>query len=221
MNKITGFILILLAAAFALAATAMAREDHRPYRDAALPDCAECHKSEGVAPNHGGGWLKEHRVKAAAAGSNCYDCHDMGTCQDCHQGGGIDARPSRGQWKRDIEPPGHRSDWISIHPLEARSNPQNCTRCHDTRFCQECHARTAGKSPTVRSHDPSNFPEPHASEARRELTTCQSCHPDGSVCLQCHSATSSSTRVNPHPRNFKGDRIRSRSDRSCRVCHDF
>jgi len=28
--------------------------------------------------------------------------------------------------------------------------------------------------------------------------------------------------VNPHPKGFKADRIRSRSNnRSCRVCHDF
>jgi hypothetical protein len=28
--------------------------------------------------------------------------------------------------------------------------------------------------------------------------------------------------VNPHPKDFKADRIRSKSNnRSCRVCHDF
>ena len=51
--------------------------------------------------------------------------------------------------------------------------------------------------------------------------SCQACHPEGDVCLTCHSAKSG-LRVNPHPKGFKADRIRSRSNnRSCRVCHDF
>ena len=39
----------------------------------------------------------------------------------------------------------------------------------------------------------------HAAEARRNLQSCEACHPDADVCIQCHS----SGKVNPHPRNWR------------------
>jgi hypothetical protein len=228
MKTILRSIGILLPAVI-LAAGVAAREDHRPYRDAKAPDCAECHKESGVAPNHGGGWDKEHRIVAAGPNSNCYDCHDQGTCQDCHKGGGIEAKLSSSQWKRDIKPESHRSDWISMHPIQAQSNPQQCSRCHEPQFCSNCHGGLQRNALTLRSHAMSGatqvyiaaFPSEHADEARRNLASCQSCHPEGDVCLTCHSARSG-LRINPHPRDFNAGRIQSRSNnRSCRVCHDF
>ena len=61
MKSILRTIMILLPAA-ALVATAFAREDHTAYRDLKFNECAECHIGEGVPPNHGGGWEKEHRI---------------------------------------------------------------------------------------------------------------------------------------------------------------
>lgn len=223
-------IATVLLAAIAVAAAAWAREDHKAYRNMPLAECAECHQAEsGIPATHGGGWMKEHRILAAGAGNNCYDCHDQGTCQDCHKGGGLDAKLSRSQWKRDIKPESHRSDWVSIHPIEAKGSPQSCARCHEPTFCSNCHGQVSKSSLTIRSHARAGatqtyiaaFPLEHAEEARRSLASCQSCHPDGDVCLTCHSAKIG-TRVNPHPRDFKADRIRSKSNgRSCRVCHDF
>jgi hypothetical protein len=221
-------ILILLPAAI-LATTGLAREDHRAYRDLSFEDCGECHKGEGVPPNHGGGWDQEHRVLASRPDAVCSDCHDQGWCQDCHKGGGIEAKLSRSQFKRDIKPESHRSDWVSIHPIQAMSNPQQCSRCHEARFCSDCHGRLDVTSLTIRDHARSGstqayiaaFPGQHAAEARRNLASCQACHPEGDVCLTCHSAKAG-LRINPHPRDFKADKIRSRSNsRSCRVCHDF
>lgn len=228
MNKTLRVVPILLAAV-AAAVLAFAREDHRPYRDLEFPDCAECHKGSGVAPNHGGGWLEIHRVFSANPDTVCWDCHDQRWCQDCHQGGGLSAELSQGQWKRDIEPKTHRSDWLSIHPIEARADPNSCERCHDRRDCQNCHGAIERGALTVKSHQrvgntqvyTAGFPEPHASEARRELSSCQSCHPGGEVCLPCHSARAG-LGVNPHPKDFNAGRIRSRSNnRTCPVCHDF
>ena len=228
MNHPLRFLLLLLPAVI-LATTSFAREDHRAFSDLQFEECAECHIGEGVPPNHGGGWLKEHRISAASPSRNCLECHGMSWCQDCHKGGGIQASLSRSQWKRDIEPESHRSDWISIHPIQAQSNPQRCQRCHEAKFCSDCHGRLNVSSLTIRGHAQSGstqayitaFPDQHAAEARRNLASCQSCHPEGNVCLTCHSAKLG-LRINPHPRDFKGSRIQSRSNnRSCRVCHDF
>ena len=229
MKTIFRSALILLPAVLLVAAAA-ARENHRPYRDLKLPECAECHQGSGIAPNHGGGWRMEHRILAAGPANNCYDCHDQATCQNCHKGGGMDAKLSDSQWKRDIVPDSHRSDWISIHPIQAMSNPQTCSRCHEPRFCSDCHGRLKKSAQTIKSHRKTptgqsyipSFPGEHADEARRNLASCQACHPDGDVCLTCHSARAGSLRVNPHPRDFKAGRIQSRSNnRSCKVCHDF
>jgi len=227
-NKILRSILILLPAVM-VAVTTYARADHRAYRELKLPECAECHTGSGIPPSHGGGWQKEHRIPAGGPNRNCYDCHDQGTCQDCHKGGGISTKLSASQWKRDVKPESHRSDWVSIHPIQASSNPQQCSRCHEPQFCANCHGRLDVASLTIRDHAKSggtqayiaSFPNQHAAEARRNLASCQACHPDGNVCLTCHSAKIG-VRVNPHPKDFKADRIQSRSNnRSCRVCHDF
>ena len=50
---------------------------------------------------------------------------------------------------------------------------------------------------------------------------CQACHPEGDVCLTCHSARTG-LRFNPHPKDWDDmkDRIRDASDgRTCRKCH--
>lgn len=221
-------ILILLPGLF-LAVSVLAREDHKAYRDLTLAECAECHIGEGVPPNHGGGFAQEHRILAARPDSYCFDCHDQGSCQDCHQGGGIEAKLSRSQYKRDIKPESHRSDWVSIHPIQALSSPQQCSRCHEAKFCSDCHGRLDVTALTIRDHARSGsaqayiaaFPDEHAAEARRNLASCQACHPDGDVCLTCHSARTG-LRINPHPKDFNAGRIGSRSNnRSCRVCHDL
>ena len=228
MKTVLRSILILLPAIL-FVTTGFAREDHTGYRDLQFSECAECHVGEGVPPNHGGGWVKEHRVPASRTDSVCLDCHDQGACQDCHKGGGIRAKLSRSQYKRDIVPDTHRSDWVSIHPIQAMSNPQQCSRCHEPKFCADCHGRQKVTSLTIRDHARSggtmayigSFPDQHAAEARRNLASCQACHPDGNVCLTCHSARSG-LRINPHPKDFPAGKIGSRSNnRSCRVCHDL
>lgn len=228
MKTILRTILILLPTII-LASTGFAREDHTDYRDLQFSECTECHRGEGVPPNHGGGWLKEHRIPATRPDRFCFDCHDQGTCQDCHEGGGIQAKLPSSQHKRDIKPQTHRSDWVSIHPIQAMSNPQQCKRCHEASFCSDCHRRLDVAALTIRDHAKNGgtqayiaaFPDQHAAEARRNLASCQACHPEGNVCLTCHSAKVG-TRINPHPKDFKADRIGSRSNnRSCRVCHNF
>ncbi len=57
----------------------------------------------------------------------------------------------------------------------------------------------------------------HAIEARRNLQSCQACHPDGDVCIQCHSAKTGG--VNPHPRSWGGIAGNYRNSRVCEKCH--
>lgn len=195
---------------------------HREYAKMAIGECNECHKSEGISPNHEADFVRHHRVLASRGGNNCGECHDRAWCLDCHQGGGTGDNLNLSNFGRDYKPKSHRSDFINIHPIKALDNPQNCYRCHDERaFCNSCHSRFPRSSMRIRSHllsgDRQTFmwTSEHAIEARRNLQSCQSCHPDGDVCLRCHSATSGA-KVSPHPRGFKTG---NRNNRTCRNCH--
>lgn len=125
-------------------------------------------------------------------------------------------------------PKTHRSDFKSIHPIKAMDNPQNCYRCHEAKFCDDCHGKIQKSTFTIKSHKKTlvgqdyQWGADHSEEARRNLQSCQSCqscHPDGNVCLPCHSAKLS-VKINPHPKNWKGSNFKNASDnKTCRVCH--
>lgn len=218
-----GFMVAMLAAFNAQMAVAQ-KQSHQDYGEMKIAECNSCHKSEGIAPNHGEDWVRSHRVTASKKDKNCGQCHKDSFCLDCHSGGGIDAPLTQETFKRDYVPKSHRSDFISLHPIKALDNPQTCYRCHDQRFCQECHDRFPKGSMRIKSHLGNGttksfvWNSDHASEARKNLQSCQSCHADGDVCLRCHSAKSGA-RVSPHPKNFKGGNISRRTDRTCRQCH--
>jgi hypothetical protein len=127
---------------------------------------------------------------------------------------------------RDSHPKSHRSDFISIHPIQAQNNQQQCIRCHDQKYCNSCHSRFPKGSLKIKSHNPAgadhqiyaatNWRSEHTSEARRNLQSCQTCHPDGDVCIKCHS----SGKVRPHPRNWKAGNMKDRSGgKVCLKCH--
>lgn len=196
---------------------------HTEYAKMEISECNSCHTGEGIAPNHGSDFTREHRALARKAGNNCSQCHDQGMCLDCHQGGlmsGTDL--GKENFGRDSHPKSHRSDFVSIHPIKAKDNPQQCYRCHEAKsFCNACHSRFPKGSLKIKSHLRSGdsqtymWSSEHATEARRNLQSCQTCHADGDVCLQCHSATKGA-KINPHPRGFKSS---NRNNKTCRVCH--
>lgn len=202
------------------------REPHGDYAQMKIRDCTGCHRGMGVPPNHGADWSREHRLSAARTGGNCNDCHEQSFCLDCHTGGGIEpdltkSLSSNGEYM----PNSHRSDFISLHPLKAKDNLQTCYRCHDAVFCYDCHSRVQSNTLNVKSHTKTQtgqdfiWTAEHAREARRNLQSCQTCHPNGNVCLPCHSAIAGS-KVNPHPKDWDGSKLKSKGgDRSCRVCH--
>ena len=224
MKKLFFVCLLLVMSALYVQQAAAQKQQHKEYADMKLSECNSCHKAEGVAPNHDSDFVRNHRTLASKAGKNCAECHTQSWCLDCHQGGGINADLSVDTFGRDYIPKSHRTDFVNLHPVKALDNPQSCYRCHDQKYCNACHARFPKGSMRIKSHLPSGsgqtfmWSSEHASEARRNLQSCQTCHPEGDVCLKCHSSRTGA-KVNPHPKSFKGDNISSRTNKTCRVCH--
>lgn len=226
-NRTLKIILLSTVFVFTLVCLSFARTDHRDYKDNKLEECRDCHSGSGVMSNHGAFFVKEHRLLAQKAGSNCADCHQQSFCIDCHQGGGITTDLQRSPSRRgEYKPKTHRSDFISTHSMKAADNPQNCYRCHQSSFCTDCHTGTRSKgSLRIKSHRKAgtssqiyNWNSDHAAEARRNLQSCETCHPDADVCVQCHS----SGKANPHPRNWRDISKRYKDEskgRTCRKCH--
>lgn len=224
MKKLFFVCLLLMMSVLYVQQASAQKQQHKEYADTKLSECNSCHKAEGIAPNHDSDWVRSHRSLASKAGSNCSQCHNQSWCLDCHKGGGINADLSTDTFGRDYIPKSHRSDFVTIHPIKALDNPQTCYRCHDQKFCTACHDRFPKGNMRIKSHMRSgttqtwSWNSEHASEARRNLQSCQTCHPEGDVCLQCHS----SGRVNPHPRNWKdikGNFKDKTSGKICAKCH--
>ena len=222
MKKMLFFCMLLSLTVLYVQQAAAQKEQHKEYAQMPISECNSCHKGEGVAPNHDSDWVRNHRTLASKAGSNCAQCHSQSSCLDCHQGGGINADLSTATFGRDYIPKSHRSDFVTIHPLKAQDNPQTCYRCHDQKFCNACHDRFPQGNLRIKSHlmlgSVSQAYAPalneHAIEARRNLQSCQACHPDGDVCIQCHSGG----RTNPHPRSWGAIKNNYRDQAGNRVC---
>lgn len=167
------------------------KENHKDYAGMKIAECNSCHKGEGVALNHDADWVRGHRVLASKGGANCAQCHDQAHCLDCHSGGGIDAKLSTQNYKRDYIPKSHRSDFLEIHPLKALDNPQTCTRCHDQKYCTTCHDQFRKTDLQLQSHRRqfrdirlSSVGPQHAIFEQNGVintTVCQTCHPGGLV----------------------------------------
>lgn len=195
-------------------------------------------------------WSLTHRAAALGQSNNCTDCHEQDFCLQCHSDGRADEMGQLGNRMINV----HRSEFSVTHPLAARTDQGLCSKCHENKFCVECHeafnpadltlqshrkgwsdlqtsstglahkfyndqqCQTCHIDSVLPSHDWSNQ---HAREARKNLATCQSCHPDGDVCVKCHSARSG-LGANPHPKDWKdmAGRLKRASDgRTCRKCH--
>jgi hypothetical protein len=165
------------------AAKPAARESHKDYADMKIAECNECHKGEGVAPNHDADWLRSHRLLANQGEKNCADCHDQQFCLDCHFGGGIDAKLSTRNYQADYTPKSHRTDWLEIHPIKALDNPQNCYRCHDRQYCQQCHSQFRPQDIQFLSHRRQfrdiKLTDIGPNHAIFNPSQCQTCHPGG------------------------------------------
>ena len=182
----------------------------------AQKDCLECHKS-GFADEmgeFGNNMINVHRddfqishpIPARTNQNLCSSCHESRFCNDCHN-----------EWRfktGNIGSPSHRRsfglgfDNADIDAIHAGiDNTLQCDSCHlQSSVAPDFHSWSIG----------------HAREARKSLITCQACHPDGDVCLSCHSARGGAGRFNPHPKDwsdFKNRLDRASNGRTCRKCH--
>jgi len=192
-----------------VAAAAYEKQSHKDYAAMSIKECTQCHKGEGVAPNHDADWTRGHRLVAGKSEKNCADCHNQQFCLDCHTGGGIDADLKTGNYRANYIPKSHRTDFREIHPITALDNPQTCTRCHDARFCSECHAKFKGQDLMVQSHRRawSDLTAGSGGPAHSTFTTaqCRTCHPGGLLPKHVWSAD--------HAREAR------RNLQACQTCH--
>ncbi len=198
---------------------------------------------------HGPTWSLNHRqfAKGEFKFIDCSACHQQQDCMECHRSGFADEQNSFGNAMINV----HRSDFHITHPIAARTDPRLCASCHESRFCSDCHNNFARTDLASFSHrkgftagtlggahalfnetqcqtchvnsvlPSSEWSRQHAKEARKNLYTCQACHPQGDVCLKCHSARTG-LKVNPHPQNWdrtKGRLERASGGKTCRQCH--
>lgn len=179
-------LLLAAAALLFLAEAPRAAEDHRPYRSMVVPECNECHREADVTPNHLAGWNTEHARLAGRESNNCAMCHDQGYCADCHQGGAVDARLHVSNVRgADTVPRSHRSDFREIHPIAAMDGPRSCEKCHEARFCSDCHAKYRPEELQFESHRRQFGDIPVSAAGPRHalfpLSSCATCHPKGSA----------------------------------------
>jgi hypothetical protein len=196
--------------------------NHRAVAKSGVIDCSICHEQEFCLDCHKAGSVNEmgefgnnltnvhrsefhvtHPIAARTDPQLCDSCHERDFCVECHDRFAPE----------DLAIQSHRKGWSMLTVSEASHavfadrlgiNPGVCNPCHP--------------NSVLPAHEWSNA---HAREARKNLATCQACHPEGDVCLTCHSAKSG-LGINPHPRDWDNmkDRLRNASDnRTCRKCH--
>ena len=206
------FIILVLFTAISVISITQAvaqKESHKDYGAMTIAECNDCHKGQGIAPNHDTDWLRSHRLPAARGAGNCNDCHEQAFCLDCHTGGGIDAQLSTRNYRRDYVPKSHRNDFLELHPLKALNSPQSCNRCHDQKYCTACHAKFQGPDLQFQSHRRqfsdiplSSVGPTHAGFAPNQ---CQTCHPSGLL---------------PSHKWAAGHAVEARRNlRACQTCH--
>lgn len=190
--------------------------NHRSYAKGKQIDCSACHQQDFCLQCHKAGFSNEqgdygnamnnvhrsdfhvtHPIAARTDSKLCSSCHEAGFCKDCHNS----------FTRADLAITSHRRGWSdgTLDGFHVSFNEGQCQGCH-----------TSGSVIPTGGWAPS-----HAREARKNLATCQVCHPEGDVCMQCHSARTG-LMVNPHPKDWddiKGRLERASDGRTCRKCH--
>lgn len=179
--------------------------------------CMECHVSgfadeQGSFSNHmmnshSSDFHITHPLMARGNQQTCASCHEPQFCTDCHTG--FQARIGRANSPSHIRTfnLGLNGDIDAIHAGMDVSLVGSCDSCH------------LQSSVAPNFHD---WSIDHAREARRNLATCQSCHPGGDTCLNCHSAKGGVVGFNPHGKGWsdrKGRLDNASGGKTCRMCH--
>ena len=170
--------------------------------------CLECHKagfadeqgefSNSLANVHRSDFHVSHPIAARTDPQLCTSCHENDYCVDCHNA----FAPA------DLAVQSHRRGFRdgTLNPLHEGYSDFQCAGCHPS----------GSVLPSS-----SGWSHTHAREARKNLATCQACHPEGDICLRCHSARNG-LMINPHPKDWgdiSGTLRRASDARTCRKCH--
>lgn len=200
---------------------------HRPIAKAHRADalgqfnCSSCHSQEYCLECHTAGFADEqgafgnnmvnvhrsefqvsHPIAARTDPQLCTSCHEVRFCSDCHNA--FNAGRARTPSHRRTFDLGLNGDIDAIHAGI------------DATQCDACHLQGSVVP------DFFHWSQDHAREARRNLVTCQSCHPEGDICINCHSAVGGAGQFNPHGKGWsdRADRLNDASNgRTCRKCH--
>lgn len=196
-------------------------------------DCRKCHADLVENPSaplnlfsHDGDFLKRHGTLARSDDRVCSHCHKTADCTDCHSR--LDPlSPAMRNAERVDKSLVHRADFLTRHPIEARTDPTSCTSCHSTTQCTSCHEKS-GIAQSAKGFDrPSPHPQGwtldsaspnfHGRSARRDIVACASCHDRGSAsnCVSCHKA--GGIGGSPHPSGWAPPK--SKTGPACRSCH--
>jgi hypothetical protein len=205
-------------------------------------DCKTCHLTEAsgrlqltfssgilrpmqgdpLGLDHGPRFEFTHGSRAAVSRQTCNQCHADSYCQRCHD---------------SLQKPlsVHPNDFITLHPLQARTDAARCESCHRLQsFCAACHERVGVGMDADQSLRPRNAkvhpdyatwvqnpgPQHHGIVASKDIRQCSACHRE-ETCMSCHSELSQRQQVNPHPFGFKSSckRLAAANDRACLKCH--
>jgi hypothetical protein len=182
--------------------------------------CETCHLNLAVLRplDHERDFLHTHQFQARGF-EDCQRCHQQAAlCTRCHHG-------------ENISFLSHERTWLFTHAEESRKQMTDCRGCHDTRdFCTPCHqeegVRPADHLDAAAWLPPGNL---HASEARRDISLCASCHEEADpLCVGCHrdadNQLGTDRNLNIHPDNWRdidweGPWHQDDSE-SCFLCHD-
>jgi len=178
--------------------------------------------------SHQGNFTRAHPPIARSTSAACDTCHQQTFCADCHAARTRPMKPEEIYPDRPDRNWIHWGDFLTRHSIEARGNEAACQKCHNAKFCNDCHRierLTPDSSNPINPH-PSGWLTPgspsfHGSAARKDIVSCAGCHDQGAAsnCVSCHRV--GGPGGNPHPPGFTGKHPPSEINRNtmCLSCH--
>lgn len=199
---------------------------HEDYTDKARQDrnpkattCYECHTPSGKDTYYGpfgdnlhnihtSDFYVTHPLAARTDPQRCDSCHtEKRFCGDCHNDFN----------RNELALDSHRRSFSDLAVIFDRETVQ-IHEAFDETQCDSCH-RDENNSIVIPTD---RWARGHSIEARKNLSTCQACHPTGDACIKCHSARTG-LGVKPHPKGWSGSMSRrlesASSGRTCARCH--
>ncbi len=110
------------------------------------------------------------------------------TCSECHE---------KSSENLNYERYNHTVFFMENHRLEAQQDEEVCTMCHQTSFCNDCHATRVELKPSERQKTDTyrrmphrgNYLSRHRIDGRVDPTSCFRCHGNpktAQTCAPCH-----------------------------------